>query len=164
MITYVVLAQAVACLVLIVSVLLLIWLSDHTTPKPEPEPEPEPQRGRHAHHRDSERFAETGDIPMDDVAWFRSLKEPRKPVRPFDWTRDVIPAPEYDPEYLPEPVYPTIFDPVVREDIVYAEPLTPLPEQPARPLPRFVPEAELDEESPWPVHQPWTEPMRAVPA
>jgi hypothetical protein len=127
---YVIFAQAVACLVLVTSVLLLIWLSDHTEPKPP--------RGRHAGPRDHERLADTTDIPMSDVEWFRSLRQPRKPAS-FDLTRDVIPPPQYDPEYLPAPVWPTIFDPVVRDDIVYepvpepAPPLEPLPDE--RPVP-----------------------------
>lgn len=129
---YVIFAQAAACLVLVTSVLLLIWLSDHTEPKPPKADEQPPKlpHGRHARPGHDERFAETADLPaVDDATWFHSLKEPRKPPRPVDLTRDVIPAPVFDPEYAPAPVWPTLWHPIIREPIPeHAPALKPLPE------------------------------------
>jgi len=125
------LAEALAIAVLTACVICLIWRSDH--PKdPRPPKPPKLPHGRHARD-DHERIADTTDFPADDVEWFRSLRQPRKPLRPVDLTRDVIPAPVFDPEYAPAPVWPTIFDPVVREDIVYET--VPVPAPPLEPLP-----------------------------
>lgn len=98
-------SEATACAFILAAVLIQIRRSDRQP------------NGRHEH---DERVAETRDLPMSDVEWFRSLKEPRPKL-----------------SYAYEPTAGYVIEPTPQDEYTCEPGWVPVEREPLKPLPPF---------------------------